>query len=427
MNKKLFNKKTITLFVMIAVLQTTACGKYYYFENYTEDVFETEMLIDSFDRFTYLHEGNSRLCTNYEGIFYISNSDASGKIQNDKIWYYDYSTGNSGVWCSNVSCNHDSRECAAYVNSDYIYVEWSDGYIYKVDSDDSGIYLMRYNQDGTGETKIVNLLDGISGNVEINFGRVYNNKFFYCLTDDENKYNFYCAFLNENNNKEYLFSLDKSSNSVSMSGFFINDNCIYVSSAQYMAENYKYKRVVYLYSFYNKEVREVVSRDDYYRTCANDYLYFFTQSKELFKVREGGFIEEISPGKFKEINDGQYGIYCNENYIVIIEDFSEKYFWNSNSRMIYIYNIAEDILKGISIGEIRANNGVSTDICASVSEGVQYDDNYLQSGSAMDFVSKNGLTGNYCILYSDIDNRYYFIDLESVLKENVKTYFVEIQ
>lgn len=419
--KKVNIKKAAALFFILVLSVVTACGKPAYISDYTDNNIRQDSFTDSKDRFTFLHEGNERMCTNYSGLYYIKVSTGENSSEPERVMYYDYAAGTSSVWCSNVSCTHDSEMCPAFVSPDYSYVEWSEGYIYKIREDDTGIYLVRFNEDSSGETDIVNLIKDINGSVSVNFGRVYNNKFYYCVSGEDNKYNYYRADLGKKDSKEYLFSLDSVSNKIAMTGFFINDSCIYVSSAQYGSGKKDYKRVVYSYSFKDKEVKELISRDDYYRTTANDKLYIFTEKKELFKVTENGETQEVSAGKFKSIKDGKYGIYCNEKYIIIMEDLDTNNIFDSGERMIYVYDIEKDILNGISVNELRGNDNIDQTETASESyETVQAGDGAAYINASFDFFSIHGITGNYCIMDSDKEKNFYLLDLTSVSDEELK-------
>lgn len=402
-------KKISALFLILVLSGTTACGKPAYISDYTDNNIRQENLTDSKDRFTFLHEGNEYMCTNYNGIYYIKLPEAGNYSDPERIMYYDYAADSSSIWCSNVSCTHDSETCPAFVNSDCLYVEWSEGYIYKIRKDDTGIYLVRYNEDSSGETDMVNLIKDIDGSVSVSFGRVYDNKFYYCVSGEDNKYSYYRADLGQKESTEYLFSLDRSLEKVAMTGFFINDSCIYISSAQYGDDKNNYKRIIYEYSFNDKELKELVSRDDYYRASANDNLYFFTQNKELFKVTENGEIQEVSAGKFKNIEDGKYGIYCNEKYIVIIENMDNNNVFDSGERMIYVYDIERDILNGISVDKLRENENEEQEKTASGNDVISFDVFAMQ-----------GLTGNYCVFNSYKYGAYYLLDLTSVSDEELK-------
>ena len=420
--KKVNIKKAAALFFIFVLSVVTACGKPAYISDYTDDNnIRQESFTDSKDRFTFLHEGNERMCTNYSGLYYIKVSTGENSSEPERVMYYDYAAGTSSVWCSNVSCTHDSETCPAFVSPDYSYVEWSEGYIYKIREDDTGIYLVRFNEDSSGETDIVNLIKDINGSVSVNFGRVYNNKFYYCVSGEDNKYNYYRADLGKKDSKEYLFSLDSVSNKIAMTGFFINDSCIYVSSTQYGSGKKDYKRVVYRYSFKDKEVKELISRDDYYRTTANDNLYIFTEKKELFKVTENGETQEVSAGKFKSIKDGKYGIYCNEKYIIIMEDLDTNNIFDSGERMIYVYDIEKDILNGISVNELRGNDNIDqTETAPESYETVQAGDGTAYINASPDVFGIQGFTGRYCDFNSYKYEALYLLDLTSVSDEELK-------
>ena len=419
---------TVILFTLF-IFYLSACGKESYVDDYeNNELAEGVRDSDREDRFTFLHEGNGRLCTNGKGFYNIKVSNDEGRAIAPRIYYYDYATNKSTLWCSNVSCTHDSEECSAYVNKDEQFVEYNNGYIYKIKSDDSGTYLMRYNEDGSNEIKTTNLLKNITGNVALSFGRFYNNFFYYFVKNEEKKIDFYRTGLNKKDNIEYLFSIDASEDKIASTGVFVNDNNIYISSAKYMADTKEYKRNVYQYNFSDKTLKEIVKRDDYYRSCANDNLYIFTIEKELFKVTEQGELLEVSPGKFKNLKDGEYGIHCNERYIVFEEDMVSPY--ESSERMTYIYDIDKDILNGISIKELR---NVATDLKKKSNKKSENNTNQTNNSDSeeidekqkFDLVTLLGITGKYCVIGDYKMRVYHMIELDSVSDEKISSWNIK--
>ena len=421
---KIKNILSVALFTVM-FFSMAACGKEAYLDDYKNETVEEARAEDREDRFTFLHEGNDRLCTNGKGLYNIKILGEDGRLVQAQIYYYDYATNKSSLWCSNVSCTHDSDECSAYVGKDEQFIEYSNGYIYKIKTDDSGIYLVQYNEDGSNETKTMNLLKSINGSVKLSFGRIYRNYFYYIVRNEDKKIDFYRADLNKKDDTEYLFSRDASIDSIAPSGVFINDKNMYISSAQYIADTKEYRRVVYQYNFSDKTLTELVKRDDYYRSSANDSLYIFTMEKELFKVTEQGELLEVSPGKFKNIKDGEYGIHCNERYIVFEEGMVSPY--ESAERMTYIYDIDNDILNGISIGELRGSLQNSEEKSNEQSEENADETNNGDSvakdeNQKFDLVTLFGVTGNYCVIGDYKMRVYHMIELDSVSDEKISSW-----
>ena len=163
-HKKMKFKSLLSVVLVTLMFNLSACGKESYVDDYeNNEVAEGARDSDREDRFTFLHEGNDRLCTNGRGFYNIKVSDDEGRAIDPRIYYYDYATNKSSLWRSNVSCSHDSEECSAYVSKEEQFIEYSNGYIYKIKSDSSGTYLVRYNEDGSNETKTTNLLKSING------------------------------------------------------------------------------------------------------------------------------------------------------------------------------------------------------------------------------------------------------------------------
>ncbi len=428
MTHKKIKKILSTVLFTLIILNLSACGKEAYLDDYENDTVQEAKGEDREDRFTFLHEGNGRLCTNGKGLYNIKMLGEDGRPVSPQIYYYDYATNKSSLWCSNVSCTHDSEECSAYVEEEYEFIEYSNGYIYKIKTDDSGIYLVRYNEDGSNETKTMNLLKSINGSVKLSFGRIYRNYFYYIVRNEDKKIDFYRADLNKKDDTEYLFSRDASIDSIAPSGVFINDKNMYISSAQYIADTKEYRRVVYQYNFSDKTLTELVKRDDYYRSSANDNLYIFTMEKELFKVTEKGELLEVSPGKFKSIKDGKYGIYCNERYIVFEEDVELPY--DSTDSMVYIYDIDKNILNGISVGELRGDkNTLEEKSDEQPEENLKETDNGNMNDNTqnkeIDFVGIAGITGNYYVMIDFTTGVYHMIELDSVSDEKISSWDIK--
>ena len=424
---KIKNILSVALFTVM-FFSMAACGKEAYLDDYKNETVEEARAEDREDRFTFLHEGNDRLCTNGKGLYNIKILGEDGRLVQAQIYYYDYATNKSSLWCSNVSCTHDSDECSAYVGKDEQFIEYSNGYIYKIKTDDSGIYLVRYNEDGSNETKTMNLLKSINGSVKLSFGRIYKNHFYYIVRNEDKKIDFYRVDLDKKDDTEYLFSRDASIDSIAPGGVFINDKNMYISSAQYIADIKSYRRVVYQYNFSDKTLTELVKRDDYYRSSANDSLYIFTMEKELFKVTEQGELLEVSPGKFKNIKDGGYGIHCNERYIVFEEGMVSPY--ESAERMTYIYDIDNDILNGISIGELRGSLQNSEEKSNKQSEENADETNNGDSvakdeNQKFDLVTLFGVTGNYCVIGDYKMRVYHMIELDSVSDEKISSWDIK--
>ena len=195
-----------------------------------------------------------------------------------------------------------------------------------------------------------------------------------------------------------------------------------------MADTKEYKRIVYQYNFSDKTLTELVKRDDYYRSSANDSLYIFTMEKELFKVTEQGELLEVSPGKFKNIKDGGYGIHCNERYIVFEEGMVSPY--ESAERMTYIYDIDNDILNGISIGELRGSLQNSEEKSNKQSEENADETNNGDSvakdeNQKFDLVTLFGVTGNYCVIGDYKMRVYHMIELDSVSDEKISSWDIK--
>ena len=157
-------------------------------------------------------------------------------------------------------------------------------------------------------------------------------------------------------------------------------------------------------------------------------MYIFTIEKELFKVTEQGELLEVSPGKFKNLKDGEYGIHCNERYIVFEEDMVSPY--ESSERMTYIYDIDKDILNGISIKELR---NVATDLKKKSNKKSENNTNQTNNSDSeeidekqkFDLVTLLGITGKYCVIGDYKMRVYHMIELDSVSDEKISSWNIK--
>lgn len=421
----------VAVFVLLAGMFCilSACQQQAYIEDYTDGTMQAEAgMQDVADDYTFLRETNDRTCTNYKGLFFIKttekdkNNSSREKKVSPRIYFYDYQTGSADIWCSNVACSHMDETCTAYVaeGEAYEFVEWASGYVYKLASDDAGMYIMRYNEDGTNETKLVNLIKDISGSVQVNVGRIYNNRLYYIVTDENENKNIYYADLLSPDTTKYLFSLDGKDCKISAAGMYINAQGVYVSAAKYSNDDFdkkNYNRVIYQYSIADNEVKEVVNMTTYCRSCANDNLYYFTGEKKLFRVDAAGNTTEVSPGTFEVISADDYSIFCNENYIVFDRGFVAGFMGQDTT--IYIYDIRADKLYSVNEEMLKEEPGEEQDESQAIQWGADGSTSEVVIPRQAKFWGFCGLSGRYCYVNAKAAYEVYAIDLESLKSDAV--------
>jgi hypothetical protein len=379
------------IIVCILCLSMTfvSCSKPKYLENESENL-ETEnqsledtLGEDTEDEFAFLKEGNSGYATNYKGLFYV-------EIPTNQIKYYDYSSGETEVWCTNLTCNHNSKECSAYVEEDYRYVKWYDNHVYKIDYDDKGEYLVQYKEDGTGEIRLANLLGDYLTGAKVDIGRTYKGRLYYFVKKDDNTIDVNRVSLSAKDNIENLFNIDVTDTKVSASGMYVNDNCIYISMAKYEAgDSKKFSRQIYRYDFTSNELKLLDGLNNISRSCANESLYYLTDENRLYRVNNDGISNEIASGLADELKYNDYNIYCNSDYIVFSRDALAA--MRNENVDIYIYNIKNDTLSCISDGSEEEADGEISYV--EIQGGVQ-----IQGGGKRNFWGVIGLSGEYVFI-----------------------------
>ena len=397
--KRMMKKKVLAIIGILSLVLICGCGEPPYIEESNDTEMQNQAVADNEqDAYTFLRESNDRLCTSDKGLYYVKVNDSEHKLTNPEVYYYDYATKSSSIWCSNINCKHADEDCSAYIDEKYQFVEYANDSVFKLRSDDTGIYLIQCDEDGSNEIKVANLIEDQSGSVVIDVGRIYEDNLYYMIKDEGNNTKVYRANLIERNKIEYLFSLDGADSKISSTGMYINDNCIYASLARLSVNDKSYSRVIYQYSFSDRNLKEVVNRTDYYRSCANDTLYYFTEDKELFKVLDDGTVKEVSPGKFKEIDSDGYGIFCNEKYIVFGKGMDAAYLLQNEK--IYVYDIENDRLGYITEADMPNAASEAADKTSSLFWGVA------------------GLSEKYCFIDACKGKGVYAIEWTSVFSEN---------
>lgn len=425
--------RIVAVVVLLAgALCLSACQQQAYIEDYTTDGSieqEGTMPQDAADDYTFLREFNDRICTNYKGLFFIKiheqDKNNSGKLnsKSPRIYFYDYQTGSSAIWCSNMACSHTDETCTAYVPAEeaYQFVEWASGYVYKLASDDAGMYVMRYNEDGTNEIKLVNLIKDMSGSVQVDVGRIYNNRLYYIVTDENENKNIYYADLLSPDTTRYLFSLEGKDCKMAATGMYINAQNIYVSAAKYSdgsADKRNYNRVIYQYSIADNEVKEIINMATYCRSCANDNLYYFTGGKKLFRVDAAGNTTEVSPGTFEVLSADDYSIVCNENYIVFDRGIVAGPLGQDTT--IYIYDIRADKLYSVNEEMLKEESQEEQEESyTAIQWGADGSTSEVVIPRHAKFWGICGMSGRYCYVNTKSGLEVYAIDLASLKSDAV--------
>lgn len=410
-------KKGILLVCVFVLLLVTACGNPDYisdFENGTQKNSNALILDeDTADRYTFLKEGCNRLATNYKGIFYIAGGDSV-------IKYYDYSSGKMSVWCNNVACKHEDSSCAAFVESENPYVEWYNGYVYKIVEENKGLFLMRYKEDGTEEVRIANLLGEYPSGADINIGRIYNGEMYFFAKKNAKDIDVCKVDLLKKDSVESIFCIDQTDSKISATGMYINDKCIYISLAQYKKnseEKNVYKRLIYQYDFKSNEIKSIAEDYDVVRSCANDNLYFTTSDNKLFKLEDDGRITEVHAGVFEALPYNDYNIFCNESYMVFARGSSAAL--TGQDVNIYVYDFEKDTLKCIEEEKVHETFGEQD--TETEKDSVENDtDNVDKLNMSKEFTFFYGLAGEYAYVSSTKSLYVIKLDTGEVQKLNVE-------
>ncbi|MDO5402739.1 MAG: hypothetical protein Q4F11_04805, partial [Eubacteriales bacterium] len=248
--------KTYLIMCLVIIISTLslACSTPAYLEGQSIDNNESIIDEDINDKYSFLKAGNYRYATNNKGLFYIS-------VGSNNISYYDYSSGKSTIWCNKIACKHEDKSCSAYVGNQFEleYVECYNGYVYKMDSDDNGMYLVRLNEDGTGEVRMSNLLEGYPTGVSIDFGRVFDGKMYYFVKKDNQQIDINNVDLTTKDSITHIFSLDSSDLALSAFSMFVNEQSIYLSLSRTTDNGKSYSRKIFCYDRNNQLLTELAT------------------------------------------------------------------------------------------------------------------------------------------------------------------------
>lgn len=392
-------KSGLIVCLIIFVLSTaSACSKPAYLDGQLTDNAESVLDKDVDDEFSFIKHGNYRYATSENGLFYIP-------AGSNNIFYYNYLDGSSMIWCNKISCEHNDKSCIAYVAEEFEleYVEYYNGYVYKLDSDNNGVYLVRFNEDGTGEVRMANLIEGYSTGVSVDYGRVYAGKMYYIVRGKSEGININCVDLMNSNSVSTVFGIDYMDYKLSATSIFINDNNIYLSVLGLDDNAQSYSRKILCYDRKKQELGQLDSSHSIVSSCANDSLYYFTSDKSLYCISDGKE-EEVHPGLFDKLPSTDYSINCNENYIVFMPS-GEIAFSGGNSD-IYVYNIKNDELNCIQ------ESSVQNSVPDKEPEGVEIKTH--SASSSKKFMFLQGISGRYVFVTGNANSEIYVIDLSTL-------------
>lgn len=363
---------------------------------------------DVADTYCFLKRGGYGNATNNKGLFHIGGGS-------NLITYYNYSAGASTVWCNKTTCKHNDYACTAYVGEDFDlrYVEYNNGHVYKLISDDNGLFLTRFKEDGSEETRIANLLEGYDTAASVEFGRVYNDYMYYIVKKDSQHLDVKCVDMNNKNNVSYLFSLDSSVVTTGASNIFINESGIYLSVRKFIDNGSGSSRRIWFFDKTSRILSELDTSEEVSSCCVNDNVFYLSKDKSLYCISADGE-REIHPGLFNELPYDDYFINCNERYIVFMRPESAAF--SDDSTDVYIYDIGKDKLDCIKASR--------TDSASEKNEGqVASDGNLTNTKSGYKFYHLDGLSGRYAFVLG-AGNTYYLLNLEKceVIETGIQVY-----
>lgn len=141
-------KQRFTLYILALCLLLTACG------GSSGQEFDGLQPMPGFDA------QNQYFLTG--GMFAFQETDTffcGGGSQTLYLYYYDKTSGISGVLCADPACGHDTHTCSAYVGRNASSLSWYDGALYWVASggsyaEDKNDYLWRDDLSGAGREKL---------------------------------------------------------------------------------------------------------------------------------------------------------------------------------------------------------------------------------------------------------------------------------
>lgn len=410
-------KKFSLVFVSFLLL-LSGCGRFAYIENEeTTSKEETRVSFHETDNVAFIKEPPAQFCSSKDGIYHLVVFSES-EIATKKLYFYDFKTGIDTIVCSKIDCEHNDNTCVSYYedNSNYYDFYIYNDSIFKLITEENGIYLYKYDKTGLNYERFALLYDN---NIPCNIvlGRQIEDFLYYkCLTEDGTLH--ICKVNLETGKYSELCQLDGNYYSVNASRILEKNQCIYLEASHYPDNELEtYKEVVYkvdLNTNLKEEICETYTTDSQYATINN--VSIATNDSDVYALDDKNNLINLIDGKvIKNFSDlfklSEYGIFANNNYILFNKNYME-YFMSSpidsngektnieSDTNIYLYDITND--KSLNVSNLN----------------IRFQDETGKTLEDCEMVSILGLTDEYCYIYGD-DSKLYMLDLSTIYSDEV--------
>lgn len=312
----------------------------------------------------------SNIAVSDKGIYIINNVWSSSKV---RLNYYDFETMTVRPWCSRVDCSHETEECDAVFGAfDYStdFVFYNECYVYLMARNDTGTWLVRYDEDGGNETTIGRLWEennmvfiDEAHEFETPTGRaqpyivLHRGRAYYVMNTMYKKYELYSMELEPGSEAEYLCTIDTREDDSGTLAFVemqIAEDVLYLTMDRHY-DMYDFSPESHMTSAYSYDIRSgefaLVSDELAYGSDiavrGNDLYYNGKEGIMCYSWESK--ISELAAADSDYNNNGDYNVYinCVGNYL-IMDNLKGASLQTVENPCVKVY----DLETGEEVGEI---------------------------------------------------------------------------
>ena len=271
-------------------------------------------------------------------------------LTNGILYFYDMTDNEAVPMCPDMTCSHKDSKCKAFAADKMDYdpydlngvsvnclgnmVWYKDNHIYMIKRDESGDYLMEYDENFNNESKVACLASdgkmvGIASANTSTVAAMHENYLYYYsvqptnaqnLVEDDYNTKVSCNRIAINGNSKveelgsFIFPIDYELFNMACCKVCVGDKCVYYiagGDTRYGSKNTPVQYRIYRYDIYNGKFEEklnintdnatdilgsqtgIISKVTYITADDNDSLYIVTDNKRIIKVSVDGKTEEI--------------------------------------------------------------------------------------------------------------------------------------
>ncbi len=308
------------------------------------------------------------------GYYYIAGASGVSDNTNNYIYYYDMVKQMAIPLCSNIDCDHKTKDCEAYISSDMCLsgkIWYHNQRIYMIERTDEKDILVSYDKTMRDKKEEKTLsIDGYSVNGNSNNACVSNGKLYYMLSGD-NKLMLCSASLSGDSQAHIIKTYESTYNYLELivlygigdkvyinwnSGISVGESIYYIEVLDINTENVEslynmneqYPDIAGSILNWNSEV-SFDENNNMYFPCANEDKYIIKklnldsgEIKDIFELDIEGTTDEEKQEK-KEVKNGEFTQLKetgDENYI---------HFYRYDGKHLYVY-------RGVNLSKLQGKS-----------------------------------------------------------------------